>query len=527
MDQQAGEAHVDTSADTADDDSRPGATGVQASPANRFWAIAFGWLMPRTAAKHLQGVSLAKAWVVHLLAAVIGALAMLAGRAWVFDTNNFIKMLGQIPRALRGTFVGEPLETLVVILLFEGAFVVFAFLLMPWGARDEKIRRSYAHALRFVWLSTVHLALLATIFVTFVNYCEHVHHQTWQTHGRSIAYPTRVPASRPANMTARDLKWQRAVLEVEHERYHRTWAEAEQQIPLIARYREVYFVVGFSLLLLWYLLALLRMIGSPRPVPKIDRHPMCEFCGYNLLHADPEGRCPECGALVLESLGEGNRPGALWERHRQLGIIKTFRLLPRRGQTDELGRSIRLTSREYHFASYFWTFIPLIAVVAYLVGAIIGTWPEPYYYAYYYSLSRPMHSVLVERGGTVAGVMTGLSLAIPLLLISLVGVVASIKAGRNLLPATMQIGAYSMNSFFVRIVAWLGIVLTLSWYTPGTGGKGRSALLLSFYAGLRQRTGLTNDEVVGVTILGLMIVIVLHYAWILWKGTMKARYANK
>ncbi len=52
---------------------------------------------------------------------------------------------------------------------------------------------------------------------------------------------------------------------------------------------------------------------APADMPK-PHDPLCESCGYNLVMAAMEGRCPECGKLVAESLGENSRSPTEWEK---------------------------------------------------------------------------------------------------------------------------------------------------------------------------------------------------------------------
>jgi hypothetical protein len=41
--------------------------------------------------------------------------------------------------------------------------------------------------------------------------------------------------------------------------------------------------------------------------------PWCDQCGYNLVAADTQGRCPECGRPVLDSIGSHTRQPTAWE----------------------------------------------------------------------------------------------------------------------------------------------------------------------------------------------------------------------
>ncbi len=52
---------------------------------------------------------------------------------------------------------------------------------------------------------------------------------------------------------------------------------------------------------------------KPADLPK-PHDPRCEACGYSLVMAPMEGRCPECGKPVAESLGGNFRPPTDWEK---------------------------------------------------------------------------------------------------------------------------------------------------------------------------------------------------------------------
>ncbi len=49
------------------------------------------------------------------------------------------------------------------------------------------------------------------------------------------------------------------------------------------------------------------------PPVQTDFPPRCESCGYDLTSLSMEGRCPECGLVVAESLSPGRRPGSVWQ----------------------------------------------------------------------------------------------------------------------------------------------------------------------------------------------------------------------
>ena len=57
------------------------------------------------------------------------------------------------------------------------------------------------------------------------------------------------------------------------------------------------------------------MTPAAAPVPT-ESDVLCEHCGYTLNGLPPDGRCPECGEPVAESLQESGRTLTAWETER-------------------------------------------------------------------------------------------------------------------------------------------------------------------------------------------------------------------
>ena len=69
-----------------------------------------------------------------------------------------------------------------------------------------------------------------------------------------------------------------------------------------------------SLGLILALLIWLRALQTPPPTSTgQERADRCRQCGYDLRFLDMEGRCPECGVPIAESLGPGVRVAPEWE----------------------------------------------------------------------------------------------------------------------------------------------------------------------------------------------------------------------
>lgn len=78
---------------------------------------------------------------------------------------------------------------------------------------------------------------------------------------------------------------------------------------------------AFGVVSLWALAALIVAVRAdyrrPKDMPG-ERDPLCEECGYDLRMAEKDGRCPECGKLVAESLSDDSRQRLSWEAQPSL-----------------------------------------------------------------------------------------------------------------------------------------------------------------------------------------------------------------
>lgn len=137
----------------------------------------------------------------------------------------------------------------------------------------------------------------------------------------------------------------------------------------------------FSIMGLGGLLVLHTLWGTVRSVrqeyrkPKDHpgpREPRCEACGYDLRGSDTEGRCPECGKAVEESLNPRHRQASEWERTphwwRVNLVLRQMWMLIRRPQT--LFRHIPLLSE--HEAARRWLGLMIVLVGLLGYGLVAG-----------------------------------------------------------------------------------------------------------------------------------------------------------
>lgn len=126
------------------------------------------------------------------------------------------------------------------------------------------------------------------------------------------------------------------------------------------------------LVLLWLGVAFRR---TSLPFDQSQLAPRCEGCGYDLTHRPEQGRCPECGKPVDESLVRArSRPGCAWSRSRTIAsLVETnwtvlrhpsrfYRTLALRDMSDTVGYG------EYSYALFMACAAIWIVVCAIAVG---------------------------------------------------------------------------------------------------------------------------------------------------------------
>lgn len=474
-------------------------------------AMVTAWCMPAETAQRTQRVSLPAAYAVHILASLLTAVLIFLLIAWASarDANNLYQQASENWRDLMAVFIRHPFQawlvTGIIVAVVEGCYFLMGLLAAPWGAADERLRSSVANGLRRTWLQTGHwlpIVLLAGLFFTWLVSEEQ---RFWRENSLSLAYPS--PASMPAPGTpayrqyqADIAKWQK---EIEARRQRQPW---------YVRNTEQAFILTIDVMFGWFLWALLRGLGQPRVLAKVERPPTCEFCGYNLTLAAPDGRCPECGEWIADSLGPHARPGTPWHRRSELGRLRAwwqtcymaiFR--PR-----QLGQQIRAFGQDREDCSLLAINLFLVFLVEMLLGCgwviIQGRWELPFF---------PRSSVLATGVASGAGA-TLLTVALVLFGALVVGVVQRWNTGRNMLPAAMRAsvcltGYVLVASVGVQLVASLilfNMIRTPFLYNSGLLGIGGiwrmpALSLLPWFA-----------------LVGLFLLL-------LSKATSAARYANR
>lgn len=477
-------------------------------------ALAAAWWLPATTARRTAHVGLLRAWGVHLLvilaaliliflfAVAISVMKLDSGYARSF-AQSAIYFAANIAQHCRR----HPERVTVVVaflgLALEGGYAVLALLVAPWGARDETVRESYLHALRWVWLHSSHALPILVIMLTVTALIENAARE-WRRAALRMtpSSPTAQPAPRAAVTTPSGSATMRRPWRLQPRPWYRQYKD------------EILGYVGFACGT-WALWALLRGAGARRRVAPAGRPPTCEMCGYNLTGAAPDGRCPECGAAVAESLGSGARPGALWERRTEVGLVRAWW----RCAVDPVirpswfGRQVRLTPTNDSYRWFLAMHLPLIFVLgaaALAAGYVTATGWHPYRYEAFprelLFIGLPLVGYLLAAAG----------LLLPIAAAGVVAPTCQQAGGRNLLGPAVQIAAY-LSGYFVL------------WAAVSTGMGVVSGFLLRE----RMLDGLAELLQVPRGTIALMIWAlptatgVLLYLMLLSRGTTAARYANR
>jgi hypothetical protein len=460
-----------------------------------------------------EGMSLWRAWAVHVPAGLLAipliqflvicvqvqpfTRASLLDRC-VTDIGENLARISQFPIELVVGFLGTTLS-------IEIGFLTLAAVVMPWGARVERLRDSYRHALRQTWLHTTHL-LAMILLVGMLGVALSRANTAWKAAHPFIGPPpprlaaTTAPATTlPANsVQISQQKWseQRWAARLAHQR----------QQPLLIRFCvQICFYAGAGALL-WSLAALLRAVGTPRTSPQLTHPPTCEHCGYNLSVTPYDARCPECGQPVSDSLDPQRRPGGPWERRRELGLVRGYldsAFAPFLRPT-QLGREIRLFTPGLAHRTFLTLHLPLIFVFA---AAALPL-----------SVAAADHlSVLKEDEfwafpPTVGGLACIATVLFTTAASGIIGVLIRVLEKQNVLPAVMQAANYL--SFYMAI-----------WALCATG---LACQLAAHYQLALNWLGTPNspETLVGVWSL-LMLIPLAVYLCLLWKATLSARFANR
>jgi hypothetical protein len=480
--------------------------------------------LPATTAQRTAHVPTLSLFVLHVLAAGLTVLVVVFLEC-LTSSSSFGDRMAFLVVDFVDEVVMEPWELLsfmAAVVFIEAGLLSLALVFMPWGARDEPIRRSFRNAIRGVWLQTAHVPL-AVFLAGFVIQGMWLAQTSWNQ--RQPAMPVMWPMPpTPPTLAPNDSGFAEAQAEFQRamDEYNRQHREATRRYgEFLARRRwyvrfanEIAIFAGFAAGL-WVLWALVRCIGAPRDVAPVQRPPMCDQCGYNLTGQDMESRCPECGLPVMDSIGPDVRPGCIWERRRDVGRLSAWwqctMMALRRPQ--ELGRALR---RVRHSGDH------RLFLILHLLVMGLCTWATVtllLHEASFDDFGDPTERMLrfVLLGGMCALLVSGLAIGLVCLTAGLVGLVWSCRAKRNLFGGALQGACYSSGFLlFWGVVA--GSLLILAFRLPEA-----SALRIL----LGEIILIDPGFFLALLWLGVNGFLALFFGLRVWRATSAARYANR
>ena len=471
----------------------PSPNGPSSRP-DRPWAARYAfltaWLAPAATGRRMSGVKLPAAYGVHLasaLATIVLVTWLVAweesGMSWNGEgvLSEFIELFED---AANETARHPGIVTLVVLVtaaVIELGFLGMALLVAPWGARDEPLRVTLGHALRFTWLhSAIAIPAVAIVGSLLV----------WLDHIGSAQY--RWPGPRAGGV----IDWQAA------------WQNHLRSLPWYTRYNDELMFVATIAGAAWVLWTLLRIAGARPGPPPLARPLQCEDCGYDLRGIPMDGLCPECGLDVRASIGPQNRLGTAWARRREVGGWRAWAQCLRLAIVDpkRLGREAPVVNPGTHHRRYLLLYMPIVFAVG-SAGTIACA------YADHPSWTPPAVELVMM---VLAAGLLSVSIAVVLTLAaaSFAGIWHRVRSKRNLMSVSMQIACY----LIVPLTAWAVLLF------------GSIALVFvweDLFREWRDVFGMHREELMGLAAgIPNAMCLVWYVVWVT-RGTGAARFANR
>jgi len=504
----------------------PARTDEKTVERTRLLPLLAPWLRPVRWAPVVARTPLRSCFAIHLL----GALAAFVTCMVMVDLESAASGMSWSPWADFGLFwMDHPgiaaVVTVICVCSIELCFLAAAFILTPWGAGDERLRSSYAHALRHTWLlstQAVPLILLIGLMIVPISAAARSFEDRhpYPDFTFSTPPPTFPAGAAPDSQAMKDFQAAQAEYLSQSRSYGTRWRQAmrdyERTQPFLVRNRPE--LIGWTCIVAgaWVLWSLLRAIGAPRELSPIIRPPTCEFCGYNLTGAAIDRECPECGIPAADSLGLDARPGTpidLATKANRLSAwwecgIEAIRRPRRFGQLIQVNQS----SRRYRWSLAVLLLLGILAAAPTYVASLriqfMNVDEDLYFFLGKEFLTVGMPAVSVSSAVCMAGAV--------LVAAAIVGWVMSWRTGRNLLPAAMQMQAH----LCLFMIFWIPV--------------GCAWTVLTFFL---EATDVFRDLeptlLIDWDVLEFLFWLAPVAAWLfldvvlLWKGVSAARYANK
>lgn len=258
------------------------------------------------------------------------------------------------------------MEFLLACGMIELAFILAALCGVAWGARDERLRDSFAHAFRQTWLHTANVALIAILCTLAISSLMSLR----DSHARQIEkvlgpYPKR-PTTPRSPVTNDEWRTYQKESQEHWDTYQQLW-EQSLVSPLFRHSEGIYGGLCLTTALVTLTL-LFTLIGIDRRNQHHELVPLCDRCGYNLSVTPITSLCPECGLNVRDSLGYQVRLGTAWEREYKSYPIRAWLQTARLAifKPKTLGRQFKTRTLTNHHHLFWLPTLISIFLISYM-----------------------------------------------------------------------------------------------------------------------------------------------------------------
>lgn len=491
------------------------------------WGALLSVLRPGLAASRTQHASLLQVWFAFMLSLVVGVCVIVLVTAGFnireVSIQAFWMQLGLIVFEVIDEFSRDPsMVILTVLAVGTGVHLVsfvLATILMPMGARDEPLRASFYYSLRLVWLSVLRLALIVLVLGSVGGVLDRVE-RNWSSINPRPVWPIRPVRPNNADFPNDEAAYAEAVTEYERatvqydkdkQRYReeqRAWSDKK---PWFVQNWEALIVLSSVSASLWHCCMFGAALGIRRRGSHDPRPPTCEFCGYNLTMTPVDSRCPECGTLVLASLGPDVRMGPPWEHRLGLGRHTAFWQTAKAAilTPTALGRTLQVGANYFACRRFVLVCLPGFFAIATLTMTL-----TLFSQVSYGEIESELHVIMPMI--TVFGIACAIgACVVGQLAASLVGLVCSAQQKRNLMPAAHQSACYLFS--FLLVWEVVGALLGISLTELATAGS------LSW---LETTTPISEQAWIAILWIVPNIGMAVTFLVLVARATNAARYAN-
>lgn len=404
---------------------------------------------PRTAARVNLASSWGGAYLLHWAGMVLLGLAVLASLLLLDDPSDPV---GQLFREWRRGDLPLIAATLAVVGAIELAHLLLGAVLFGVAAHDEPLGETYRHAQRTAWIHTCQAAwaiLIGSLFTFWVDAALWPYRSAWYVYNRYQG------------------------------------GQKHTLLVWLAGHQDFIIVLIIAAAAGWVVWGLFRAGTLARPVPLRDHPLICEYCGYDVRHLEPHGRCPECGTGLQLSLGDHRRPTA-WTSGRGFRVGAWSACAWRAWFKPERFFRTLHTAGGQASAVGFLVFSSVVSAVATWVGAVGSM--------FVVEREEFFESDFLLFTWFPAMLLASSQLGFVCFLGAVIGVVVSRQERRNRAGAAFQVASYCAgllpiwafvsSAFIVAAMSLLSEMRLYRYYNYATvGWFGLHALFLVLYVG--------------------------------------------